>query len=63
MLVKVILTDIMQLKQLQRKPRNSEASNGSTGTHDLRDTGAMLYPLSYEALLVGGTNLSGNFIK
>ena len=64
MLVKVILTDIMQLKQLQIKLRkNSEASKGSTRTHDLRDTGAMLYPLSYEVLLVGRTNLSGSFIN
>ena len=38
-----------KLKQLQIKSRR----NGFNGiwTHDLRDTGAMLYQLSYEALL------------
>ena len=41
-----------QLKQLQVKPRNSEAPTG-VRTHDLHDTGAMLYQLSYEAKLVG----------
>ena len=40
-----------QLKQLQRKPRkHSEAGFDGIPTHDLRDTGAMLYKLSYEAL-------------
>ena len=42
------------VKQLQRKPRNySEAPNGIR-THDLRDTGAMLYQLSYEVSLEAG---------
>ena len=41
----------LALKQLQRKPRkNLEAS----WTHDFRDTGAMLYQLSREALLEAG---------
>ena len=40
----VVFAVVLHLKQLQRNPR----------THDLRDTGVMLYQLSYEALLVAG---------
>ena len=42
-----------QLKQLQRKPRKNEGFN-VIPTHDLHDTGAMLYQLSYEASLEAG---------
>ena len=48
-LVKVILAVMKQLKQLQRKPRKILRQ-----THDLHNTSAMLYQLSYEALLVVG---------
>ena len=39
-----------QLKQFQRKPRKKEIwSFNGIWTHDLRNTGAMLCQLSYEA--------------
>ena len=48
--MKVILAVVKQLKQLQRKPgKYPEAPAGFEP--DLRDTSAMLYQLSYEALL------------
>ena len=43
-----------QLKQLQRKPRKKIWGSNEIRTHDLRDTGAMLYQLSYEASLEAG---------
>ena len=46
-LVKVILTVVKQLKQLQIKPRKIIWGFNGVQTHDLRDTGAMLYELSY----------------
>ena len=41
-----------QLKHLQRKPRKKVLTGFEP--NGLRDTGAMLYQLSYEALLVVG---------
>ena len=46
-----------QLKQLQRKPRKYSEIQ----THDLCNTSAMLYQLSYEALL-GGSQEQVQFI-
>ena len=46
---KVILSFVKQLKQLQRKPRNKKRSFNRIWTHDLHNTSAMLYQLSYEA--------------
>ena len=51
--VKVILTVVKQPKQLQIKPRKKSVFNGIR-THDLSDTGVMLYLLSYEASLEAG---------
>ena len=48
--VEVILAVMKQLKQLQKKLRRVWRFNGIQ-THDLHNTNAMLYQLSYEALL------------
>ena len=42
-----------QLSSWKESPEKFWGSN-EIQTHDLRDTGAMLYQLSYEALLVAG---------
>ena len=59
--VKVIFTVVKQLKQLQRKPRNKDFNKkeGFNGirAHNLCDTGAMLYQLSYEASLEADQDL------
>ena len=47
------LAVVKQLNQLQKKPEKFWGSNGIQ-THDLRDTGAMLYQLSHEVLLKAG---------
>ena len=50
MQMKVILTVMRQLKQLQRKPGQKKFwGSNRIQAHDLHDTGAMLYQLSYEA--------------
>ena len=41
-----------QLKQLPMKAQKKFWGFNGIRSHDLRDTGAMLYTLSYEALLV-----------
>ena len=51
--VKMNLAVVKQLNQLQKKPEKFWGSNGIQ-THDLRDTGAMLYQLSHEVLLEAG---------
>ena len=43
-----------KLKQLQIKPRKQFWGSNGIRTHDLRDTGAMLYQLSYKASLEAG---------
>ena len=48
-LVNVIRTVMKQFKQLQGKPRKKIGDSNGIQTHVLRDTGAMLYQLSYEA--------------
>ena len=51
----------MHFKQLQRKPPQKIWGSNGIRTHDLRDTGAMLYRLSYEAL-TGADQLRVQFI-
>ena len=45
----MIIAVNFQLKQLERSLKKIRASTGFEPVTDLRDTGAMLYQLSYEA--------------
>ena len=45
----MIIAVNFQLKQLERRSLKKNQGFNRIRTHDLRDTGAMLYQLSYEA--------------